>query len=193
MFTFYHKKVYNCHRTKNIWIVTISIRRSKMKNNIVLIGMPGVGKSTIGVILAKILGYKFIDADIVIQQEEGKLLKEIIEEQGVEGFIQVENRINASIQCDKSVIATGGSVVYGKEAMEHLKSIGRVVYLKVDYDTINNRLGNLKGRGVVLRNGQNLLDLYKERVPLYEKYADITVEETGLTIEETIEKLAKML
>lgn len=164
-----------------------------MKNNIVLIGMPGVGKSTIGVILAKILGYKFIDADIVIQQEEGKLLKEIIEEQGVEGFIQVENRINASIQCDKSVIATGGSVVYGKEAMEHLKSIGRVVYLKVDYDTINNRLGNLKGRGVVLRNGQNLLDLYKERVPLYEKYADITVEETGLTIEETIEKLAKML
>lgn len=164
-----------------------------MKNNIVLIGMPGVGKSTIGVILAKILGYKFIDADIVIQQEEGKLLKEIIEEQGVEGFIQVENRINASIQCDKSVIATGGSVVYGKEAMEHLKSIGRVIYLKVDYDTINNRLGNLKGRGVVLRKGQNLLDLYEERVPLYEKYADITVEETGLTIEETIEKLAKML
>lgn len=164
-----------------------------MKNNIVLIGMPGVGKSTIGVILAKILGYKFIDADIVIQQEEGKLLKEIIEERGVEGFIQVENRINASIQCDKSVIATGGSVVYGKEAMEHLKSIGRVIYLKVDYDTINNRLGNLKGRGVVLRKGQNLLDLYEERVPLYEKYADITVEETGLTIEETIEKLAKML
>lgn len=164
-----------------------------MKNNIVLIGMPGVGKSTIGVILAKILGYKFIDADIVIQQEEGKLLKEIIEERGVEGFIQVENRINASIQCDKSVIATGGSVVYGKEAMEHLKSIGRVIYLKVDYDTINNRLGNLKGRGVVLRKGQNLLDLYEERVPLYEKYADKTVEETGLTIEETIEKLAKML
>lgn len=162
-------------------------------NNIVLIGMPGVGKSTVGVILAKILGYKFIDADIVIQQEEGKLLREIIAEKGVEGFIEIENRVNSSIQCDKSVIATGGSVVYGAEAMEHLKSIGKVIYLKVDFDTINQRLGNLKGRGVVLKDGQDLDALYKERIPLYEKYADITIEETGCNVEETIVKILKNL
>ena len=160
-------------------------------DNIVLIGMPGVGKSTVGVILAKILGYKFVDADIVIQQEEGKLLREIIAERGVEGFIAVENRVNASLECDKTVIATGGSVVYGKEAMEHLKSIGKVIYLKVDYETIDKRLGNLKGRGVVLKKGQNLYDLYMERTPLYEQYADITVDETNCNVEETIEKILK--
>ncbi|NLL93319.1 MAG: shikimate kinase [Clostridiales bacterium] len=162
-------------------------------DNIILIGMPGVGKSTAGVILAKILGYQFIDADILIQQEEGKLLKEIIAEVGVEGFIQVENRVNSQIQCERSVVATGGSVVYGKEAMEHLKSIGRVVYLKVDFDTIDSRLGNLKGRGVVLKEGQDLKGLYEERIPLYEKYADIVVDQTGCSVEETIEKLVKML
>ncbi len=164
-----------------------------MKDNIVLIGMPGVGKSTIGVILAKILGYKFIDADIVIQQEEKRLLKDIIASEGVEGFIQIENRVNSSIQCDRSVIATGGSVVYGREAMEHLKNIGQVVYLKVDYDTIDHRLGNLKGRGVVLKDGQDLKALYDERVPLYEKYADLIVDETNCNIEETVEKLVKLL
>ncbi|MDE6210261.1 MAG: shikimate kinase [Lachnospiraceae bacterium] len=155
--------------------------------------MPGVGKSTIGVILAKILGYKFIDADIVIQQEEKRLLKDIIASEGVEGFIQIENRVNSSIQCDRSVIATGGSVVYGREAMEHLKNIGQVVYLKVDYDTIDHRLGNLKGRGVVLKDGQDLKALYDERVPLYEKYADLIVDETNCNIEETVEKLVKLL
>lgn len=164
-----------------------------MKDNIILIGMPGVGKSTIGVILAKILGYKFIDADIVIQQEEKRLLKDIIASEGVEGFIQIENRVNSSIQCDRSVIATGGSVVYGREAMEHLKNIGQVVYLKVDYDTIDHRLGNLKGRGVVLKDGQDLKALYDERVPLYEKYADLIVDETNCNIEETVEKLVKLL
>ena len=164
-----------------------------MKNNIVLIGMPGVGKSTIGVILAKILGYKFIDADIVIQQEEGKLLKEIIEERGVEGFIQVENRINASIQCDKSVIATGGSVVYGKEAMEHLKEIGLVVYLKVSYDSLEKRLGNLLKRGVAIRSGNTLLDLYNERIPLYEKYADVVIDEEDKDIREVVNMVMEEL
>lgn len=164
-----------------------------MKDNIVLIGMPGVGKSTIGVILAKILGYKFIDADIVIQQEEGKLLHEIIKSEGVEGFIKVENRVNASLDCHKAVIATGGSVVYGKEAMEHLKKIGRIVYLKVDYEIINHRLNNLKGRGVVLKDGQDLKALYEERIPLYEKYADIVIDENDCNIEETVEKLVKSL
>lgn len=164
-----------------------------MKNNIVLIGMPGVGKSTAGVVLAKILGYKFVDADIVIQEEEGKLLKEIIASVGVDGFIQVENRVNSQLSCEKTVIATGGSVVYGKEAMEHLKEIGTVVYLKVDFETIDSRLGNLKGRGVVLKDGQDLKALYEERVPLYEKYADIIVDEAGCTVEETIENIVKML
>ena len=105
----------------------------EQKTNIVLIGMPGVGKSTIGVILAKVLGYSFLDADLLIQEQEGKLLHEIIEEKGTDGFIEVENRVNASIRADRTIIATGGSVVYGKEAMEHLKEIGRVGYLKVSY------------------------------------------------------------
>ena len=116
-----------------------------MKDNIVLIGMPGVGKSTIGVILAKVLGYQFVDADLLIQQQEGKLLKDIIADVGTEGFIQVENRVNASIQAEKTIIATGGSVVYGKEAMEHLKSIGTVIYLKVSFEILQKRLADIKG------------------------------------------------
>ena len=122
-----------------------------MKDNIILIGMPGVGKSTVGVILAKVLGYQFLDADLVIQQQEGKLLREIIEEVGTEGFIEVENRVNASIEAKKTIIATGGSVVYGKEAMEHLSNIGTVVYLKVPFKTLEKRLADIKGRGVVLK------------------------------------------
>ena len=161
------------------------------KDNIVLIGMPGVGKSTAGVILAKVLGYEFVDADLVIQKEEGKLLKEIIEEVGTDGFIAVENRVNSSLEVDHSIIATGGSVVYGKEAMEHLKSIGTVVYLQLPFEELNRRLSDIKGRGVVLKDGQTLKDLYEERVPLYEKYADITVNEYGLNVEQTIDKIAK--
>lgn len=161
------------------------------KNNIVLIGMPGVGKSTIGVILAKVLGYQFIDADLVIQKEEGKLLKDIIAEVGPEGFIEVENRVNASICATNSIIATGGSVVYGAEAMEHLKEIGTVVYLSLPYEEIEKRLSDIKGRGVVLREGQTLKDLYEERTLLYEKYADVTICENGLNVEETIEKILR--
>ncbi len=163
------------------------------RNNIVLIGMPGVGKSTVGVILAKVLGYQFLDADLVIQQKEGKLLREIIEEVGTEGFIAVENRINAELDCDRTIIATGGSVVYGEEAMKHLKEIGTVVYLEVPFSIINRRLSDIKGRGVVLKEGQTLHDLYMERVPLYEKYADIRVSEDGLNVEETVERLIKSL
>ena len=147
------------------------------RDNIVLIGMPGVGKSTIGVVLAKVLGYQFVDADLLIQEAEGKLLSELIEEHGTDGFIEIENRVNSQIQTHRSVIATGGSVVYGKEAMEHLKSIGTVVYLKQNLRVLQRRLRNLKGRGVVLKEGQTLVDLYKERTVLYEKYADITVDQ----------------
>ena len=163
------------------------------KNNIVLIGMPGVGKSTVGVILAKVLGYQFLDADLLIQQQEGKLLKEIIAEVGTDGFIQVENRVNANINCTKSIIATGGSVIYGQEAMEHLKEIGTVVYLEVPFSTIKKRLSDIKGRGVVLKDGQTLYDLFMERTPLYEKYADVRVLEDGLGVEETVDLLVSKL
>ena len=157
------------------------------KDNIILIGMPTSGKSTMGVILAKILGYRFLDADIVIQEKEGKKLSQIIEEEGVDGFIEIENRINAAVETEKTVIATGGSVVYGKEAMDHYKNIGKVVYLKVDMDTLTKRLHNAKQRGVVMREGQSLISLYNERSALYEKYADITIEEKDLAMEEVID------
>ena len=160
---------------------------------IVLIGMPGVGKSTVGVILAKILGYEFVDADLVIQKEEGKLLKDIIAEKGADGFIEVENRVNSRLDVQHSVIATGGSVIYGKEAMAHLKEIGTVVYLKQSYRTLNRRLHNIKNRGVVLKEGQTLRDLYNERVALYEAYADVTVDQYGLNIEQTVEAICDAL
>ena len=160
-----------------------------MKENIVLIGMPGVGKSTLGVVLAKELGYEFVDADLLIQKRENRLLKEIIAEDGVDGFLQIENDVNANINCTKTVIATGGSVIYGAKAMEHLKDIGTVVYLKLDYETLDSRLGSLNARGVVLKDGQTLKSLYEERVPLYEKYADVIVDEGGLDLEATLKQV----
>lgn len=163
-----------------------------MKENIVLIGMPGVGKSTVGVVLAKMMGYRFIDADLIIQEQEGKILCEIIKEQGTEGFLAVENRVNSSIWARHAVIATGGSVVYGAEAMRHLKEIGTVVYLKLPFEELSQRLSDIKGRGVVLKKGQTLLTLYEERVPLYERYADFTVDEHCLNVEQTIEKIMEL-
>lgn len=168
-------------------------RNLSMKSNIVLIGMPGAGKSTIGVILAKIIGYHFLDSDLVIQERENRLLHEIIASEGTEGFLEIENRINASLNVSRTIIATGGSVVYGREAMEHLKKIGSVVYLKADYETIQKRLGNLEKRGVALKEGQSLKDLYEERTRLYELYADVTVDEQGLGTEETIEAVLQKL
>ena len=163
------------------------------KDNIILIGMPTSGKSTMGVILAKILGYNFVDADLVIQEKEGRKLSEIIETEGVEGFIDIENRINAGIEAQKTVIATGGSVVYGKEAMDHYKNIGKVIYLKVDMETLTKRLHNAKQRGVVMRKGQSLVSLYNERSVLYEKYADIVVEEKNDSFEEVVANLLSKL
>ena len=164
-----------------------------MDKNIVLIGMPGVGKSTIGVILAKLLGYRFVDTDIVIQEEEKKLLKEIISEKGTEGFIETENRILTGLKAERSVIATGGSAVYGADAMKNLSVGGIVIYLKLDYSKLRYRLGNIKNRGVVIREGQSLSGLYKERAPLYEKYADIIIDENGCNVEKTINKILDVL
>ena len=158
-------------------------------DNIILIGMPAVGKSTVGVVVAKRLGFKFIDTDILIQEETGKLLREIIAEDGIEGFLKVEDEVNSKVNVTKTVVSPGGSVVYCENAMKHYKEIGKILYLKVSYDTISRRLKNAKKRGVVLREGQTLQMLYDERVKLFEKYADITVEEDGLSLEETIEKV----
>ncbi|MDD5934915.1 MAG: shikimate kinase [Clostridiales bacterium] len=163
------------------------------KDNIVLIGMPGAGKSTLGVVLAKVLGYQFIDADLVIQEKENRLLKDIISQEGLEGFIQIENDVNASIETKHSVIATGGSVIYGKEAMEHLRQIGTIIYLKLSYRTISKRLGNIRQRGVVLKKGQDLAGLYEERCPLYEKYADIVVDCENMDLEETMETIVERI
>ena len=148
-----------------------------MKSNITLIGMPGSGKSTIGVLLAKRLGYSFVDVDIVIQEKTGKLLKEIMAEEGLDGFLKIEDQINQELQADRSVIAPGGSVIYGEKAMAHLKEISRLVYLKLSYKELERRLGDLTDRGVAIRPGMTLRGLYDERVPLYEKYADITISE----------------
>ena len=153
--------------------------KDSRKNNITLIGMPAAGKSTVGVLLAKRLGYSFIDVDIVIQEEEGKLLKEIIKEQGLDGFMEVENRVNAGLRANRAVIAPGGSVIYGKEAMENLKSLGPVVYLKISYEELCSRLGDVVDRGVVLKEGMTLEELYNERVSYFERYADIIIDEEG--------------
>ena len=149
------------------------------KTNLVLIGMPASGKSTVGVILAKVIGYDFIDTDILIQKSQKKRLAQIIKEIGVDGFLEVENRVNASVEADHCIIATGGSAVYGEDAMRHFKEIGHIMYLKTDFETIRKRLGNIRQRGVALREGQTLRDLYDERTVLYEKYADTVIEESG--------------
>lgn len=161
-----------------------------MRDNIVLVGMPGVGKSTVGVVLAKRLGYRFVDSDLVIQEKYGKLLQKLIEENGVEGFWKIENEVNASLKVHKSVIATGGSVIYGGEAMEHLRRMGTVVYLKLPCEEIAERLGDLNARGVTLMPGQSLADLYEERVPLYEKYAHSIVECHGLSLRQVVHLIA---
>lgn len=164
-----------------------------MKNNIVLIGMPGVGKSSAGVVLAKVMGYEFVDSDLLIQKEEKRLLKEIIAEDGHDEFVRIENRVNSNINVNKCVIATGGSVIYGKEAMEHLSKIGVIVYLRATFDTINSRLGNLEGRGVAIKSNQTLFDLYEERTILYEKYADVVVDLDGRSISETVSEIECIL
>lgn len=161
------------------------------KNNIILIGMPGAGKSTIGVILAKVLGLQFVDADLLIQEKEGRLLHQIISQDGLERFIQIENEVNQGIEAMHTVIATGGSVIYGEEAMNHLRSIGTVIYLKISYKEISKRLGNIMQRGVVLKKGQDLAALYEERCPLYELYADIVIDCENMDIESTMETIVE--
>ena len=165
------------------------------KNNIVLIGMPGAGKSTLGIVLAKIVNKDFIDADIVIQNQCDKTLQKIIDACGPEGFIEVENQILSDLKAENSIIATGGSAIYSDEAMAHLAEIGTVVYLKISYDQLVSRLSDLQARGVVLKGGigMSLRELYDERKPLYEKYAEITVDVNDLSITAAARKVADAL
>ena len=154
--------------------------------NIVLIGMPGCGKSTVGVVLAKNLAMEFVDSDLVIQRSQGIRLSAMIERYGDAGFREIENRVNSELRAENSVIATGGSVVYGEEAMRHLKEIGTVIYLKLSYEQVEDRLGDLHARGVTIKPGQTLRDLYDERCPLYERWADMIVPCDGKRLREVV-------
>jgi shikimate kinase len=163
------------------------------KENIVLIGMPASGKSTAGVILAKMLGMDFVDTDLVIQQLEKALLRDLIEEYGVEGFMEKEEKAVLSVSPVNTVIATGGSVVYSEKAMRHLSSIGTVVYLKVAEDELLRRLHDIRERGVVLKDGETFKEMFDSRSILYERYADITIEEGSAGIEATLSEMLKEL
>jgi len=159
-------------------------------NNIVLIGMPGVGKSTVGVLLAKLIRFAFIDTDIYIQTREGKSLQALIEEHGAEGFCDLEARHMCSLAVSRHVLATGGSVVYRQAAMAHFKAGGRVIHLDLALDRLKKRLDDIQARGVVIAPGSTLGALYRERQPLYRKYADVTVTTDGLTPDQVVQEIA---
>lgn len=165
------------------------------RDNVTLIGMPGAGKSTVGVVLAKILGKDFIDTDLLIQAEHGRTLQKIIDEVGPEGFIEVENDVLSRVDAENSIISTGGSAIYSDEAMRHLAEIGPVVYLQISYESLCERLSDLQERGVVLKGGMgmSLRELYDERLPLYERYAGITVNVDDLSITAAARKIASAL
>lgn len=162
---------------------------------IVLVGMPGAGKSTLGVVLAKILNKGFVDCDLVIQQQYGKTLQDMIDESGPEEFLAAESDVLCALQARDAIVATGGSAVYSDEAMAHLATLGPVVYLEISYDSLVSRLIDLQDRGVVMRNGvtMSLKDLYEERKPLYEAKADIIVNIDDLSITASARKVAAAL
>ena len=163
-------------------------------NNIILVGMPSCGKSTLGRLLAKELHYDFLDTDEVIIRLNGCPLRDILDAQGVDGFIRVEEEAVCTVQAQNSVIATGGSVVYSEKAMAHLKALGKVVYLRLSFEEMDRRLGDLHARGVVIAPGSTLQNLYDERTPLYEKYADITVNIiNGNSVRQSLQNLLGQL
>lgn len=161
--------------------------------NIILIGMPGSGKSTVGVLLAKTLGYGFIDTDLTIQQREGALLQEILDRRGLEAFLDAEEAAICSVDCARSVIAPGGSAVCRTGAIEHLRELGTVIYLRIPLEQLQKRLNNIKTRGIAMGPGQTLADIYAYRAPLYEKYAHTAVDVGGETLEETVAAVLRVL
>ena len=163
------------------------------QKNIVLVGMPGAGKSTVGVLLAKAMKMPFADTDLLIQEKEDQALQDIIDTAGLEQFLKIEERVILELTYKGHVIATGGSVVYSEAAMRHLKDHGVVVYLELPYLEVEQRINNITTRGIAMGPGESLLDIYKQRVPLYEKHADITVSCTGSNMEEVVEKIIRAL
>ena len=162
-------------------------------DNIILIGMPGTGKSTIGVLLAKYMGYKFIDSDLIIQEKAGKRLFEIMRDFGNEYFLQLENRVNSELCVSHTVIATGGSAVFGEDAMNHFKEIGTIVYIRTSLSELEKRITNFETRGILKAEGQTLADIFAERTPLYERWADITVDTTTESVFENYQKIEEAL
>lgn len=163
------------------------------KSNITLIGMPGCGKSTIGVLLAKAINYGFVDSDLLIQQEQNMKLQEIIDKYGIEAFNRIENDVNSRIELKRHIIATGGSVIYGEDAMRHLSEISKIIYISLSCDEIVRRLNNIKTRGISMNKGETIEDLYNRRVPLYEKYADYVVNCDGMDIEASVEAIMNLI
>ncbi len=162
--------------------------------NVVLIGMPSSGKSAVGIRLSKLLGYGFIDSDLVIQGMEGKRLSELIAQYGTEGFEKIEERVNCGLDVSRCVIATGGSAVYSDRAMKSLKQNGKIVYLKISAETVSERIPDLVSRGVVMHGALNCVeDLYQERVPLYERYQDFTIDCNKKTLLEIAEEIYHLL
>ena len=155
--------------------------------------MPGSGKSTVGVLLAKRLGYKFIDTDLLIQEREGKRLFEIMKEHGNDYFLKVENEVNASVETKHTVIATGGSAVFGQDAMEHFKEISKIVYIRVPCEVLKERIRDYSTRGILMREGQSFEDIFEERSRLYEKYADVTVDTSSDGVFENCMRIEKAL
>lgn len=157
--------------------------------NIVLIGMPGAGKSTLGVLLAKALGRPFIDTDLLIQEKEGKLLQEIIDQKGIDYFLGLEEEVISGLDVKNNVISTGGSAVYSQKTMNRLKKNGKILYLKLSFEEMRERIKNIKTRGIAMEEGQGLKVLYLERTPLYEQYADITIDCSGLGMEQVVDRM----
>lgn len=163
------------------------------RENVVLIGMSGAGKSTLGVLLAKALGKQFADTDLLIQQRTGRLLQQIIDTDGVDRFLEIEESVVLDAELHGCVIATGGSVVYSERAMEFLGRNATVVYLEVSFSELEARLGNITTRGIVFKGTNDLRAVFEERLPLYRKYADVTVDCTKIGIEASVEELLRAL
>ena len=162
-------------------------------DNIILIGMPGAGKSTVGVLLAKTLGYAFLDTDLVIQQREGALLQPLVDSLGVEAFLDVEADAICSVECRGTVIAPGGSAVCRERAMSHLRALGRIVYLHLPLEELERRLSNISTRGIAMAPGETLADLFARRAPLYRNYVDLTVDVGRQSLEETVALVLRAL